>query len=47
MFRSSRIIFFVVPAKAGTQGKRPAAGSWVPAFAGTTKRMDRFERNLL
>jgi hypothetical protein len=30
--------FLVIPAKAGTQGKRFAAGPWTPACAGVTDK---------
>jgi hypothetical protein len=31
-------VFLVVPAKAGTQGKRCSAGPWTPACAGATDK---------
>ena len=33
-------LFFVIPAKAGTQGHRSVAGPWAPAFAGVTGSKD-------
>ena len=36
---SNNCLFHVVPAKAGTQGKRSPVGPWTPAFAGVTDKV--------
>ncbi|HEV8678719.1 MAG TPA: hypothetical protein VGQ90_05035, partial [Stellaceae bacterium] len=38
---------FVIPAKAGIQSKRCAAGRWTPAFAGATTKMIGSDRTPL
>jgi hypothetical protein len=34
-------LFHVIPAKAGIQGKRSAAGTWTPACARVTDKVQR------